>query len=102
MPPTLTSRHSGNRLFDRIPGDEYDRLMSAAQTVALRLGHQVYRRYGPVTHAYFPIRGMFSVVVNMEGGKQAEAATVGNEGMLGLPAYLGLDFSPNAVIVQLP
>ena len=48
------------------------------------------------------VGGVVSAVVRMEQGKQVEAATVGDEGMIGMTALLGLEFSPFTVIVQVP
>ncbi|HMF11920.1 MAG TPA: Crp/Fnr family transcriptional regulator [Gemmataceae bacterium] len=57
---------------------------------------------GSSHYVYFPTGGMISLTVPMEDGKVVETATVGNEGMVGLPAVLGLDFSPNRAVSQLP
>jgi CRP-like cAMP-binding protein len=43
---------------------------------------------------------MISLTVIMENGKEVEAGTVGNEGMIGLPIAHGLDFSPTKAIAQ--
>jgi CRP-like cAMP-binding protein len=42
-----------------------------------------------------------SVIASAEGGV-VEAATIGNEGMVGIPALLGLDFTTAAVTSQVP
>jgi CRP-like cAMP-binding protein len=44
---------------------------------------------------------MISVVALMSEGMGAEVATVGNEGMIGLPIFLGADSSPFHVMAQL-
>jgi CRP-like cAMP-binding protein len=41
------------------------------------------------------------VVLSIEDGKQVEGATVGNEGMIGLPTFLGVDFHPFRAMVQM-
>ena len=53
-----------------------------------------------MSHVYFPTGGVCSVVSISERGKIIETATVGNEGMIGLPVLLGLDFSPITAISQ--
>jgi len=45
--------------------------------------------------------GMISVVALMSEGLGAEVATVGNEGMIGLPIFLGADSSPFHLMAQL-
>jgi CRP-like cAMP-binding protein len=51
--------------------------------------------------AYFPNRGLISLVVAMKDGKTAEAGVVGNEGFTGIPAAVGLSRSPLQAIVQI-
>jgi CRP-like cAMP-binding protein len=93
---------TGNRLLDRLSEDEYDRLGRQCEMVSLAQQEEVYRQYGPLSHVYFPVSGVLSTVVLTEEGEQIEAATVGNEGMLGIAALLGLDFSPVAATCQVP
>ncbi|HEX3351237.1 MAG: Crp/Fnr family transcriptional regulator [Terriglobales bacterium] len=51
--------------------------------------------------AYFPSRGLISLVVAMEDGKTAEAGVVGNEGFTGVPAAVGFNTSPLQAVVQI-
>ena len=51
--------------------------------------------------AYFPNRGLISLVVAMKDGKTAEAGVVGNEGYTGIPAAVGLSRSSLQEIVQI-
>jgi CRP-like cAMP-binding protein len=44
---------------------------------------------------------MVSLTVLMDDGKEVEAGTIGNEGMIGLSVALGLDFTPNKAISQI-
>ncbi len=56
---------------------------------------------GRLEFAYFPNRGLISLVVVMEDGQTAEAGLVGNEGFTGTPASVGLSRSPLRAIVQI-
>ncbi len=51
--------------------------------------------------AYFPNRGLISLVVVMADGKTAEAGIVGNEGFTGTPAAVGLGRSTLRAVVQI-
>jgi len=51
--------------------------------------------------AYFPNRGLISLVVAMKDGKTAEAGIIGNEGFTGTPAAVGLSRSPLQAVVQI-
>jgi CRP-like cAMP-binding protein len=56
---------------------------------------------GRFEFAYFPNRGLISLVVAMKDGKTAEAGVIGNEGFSGIPAAVGLSRSPLQAIVQI-
>jgi hypothetical protein len=47
-----------------------------------------------------PTTGVVGVNILMEEGKLVEGTTVGNEGMVGLPVFLGVDFHPFSVASQ--
>jgi hypothetical protein len=49
---------------------------------------------------YSPTSGMCSVVGVKDEEKVVEEVTVSNEGMIGIPALLGLGFSPSTAIAQ--
>ena len=96
------AKPTGNRLLDLLPPDESERLLSSAQAVSLPHGQEVYRPDGPMSHVYFPTTGVFGVVLLLEEGKRVEGTTVGHEGMVGLPAFLGADSHPFSVVSQVP
>ena len=78
-------------------------LVRSGKTVSLAHGDEIYPQdgRGGLSHVYFPTSGMISLTVLMENGKEVEAGTVGNEGMVGLPIAHGLDFSPSKAISQI-
>ena len=92
-----------NRLLKRLPKNEYKSLVGSEKAVSLAHGDEVYRENsrGGLSHVYFPTSGMISLTVLMEDGTEVEAATIGNEGMVGLSVAQGLDFSPNKAISQI-
>jgi CRP-like cAMP-binding protein len=51
--------------------------------------------------AYFPNRGLISLVVVMKDGRTAEAGIVGNEGFTGASAAVGLNWSTLQAVVQI-
>src|SRR5262245_33401654 len=99
--PTTPTR-TGNRLLDRLPADESSRLLTLAETVSLHNLEQVHQQDAPLPHVYFPKSGVLSSVIAAGDGGVVEAATIGNEGMVGIPALLGLDFTTAAVTSQIP
>jgi CRP-like cAMP-binding protein len=82
--------------------EEKQRLMRIGEAVLLPTGYEVHRQGQPISHVYFPTTGSICLTVFMEEGKAIHATCVGNEGMVGLPVFMGLDFSPGTMIVQIP
>jgi CRP-like cAMP-binding protein len=81
-------------------GTERDRLSAHLESVNLKLGDVVYAPNEHINYAYFPTTCIISLQYIMATGAPAEAAEVGNEGMLGLPILLGGNSTPNTAVVQ--
>jgi CRP-like cAMP-binding protein len=78
-----------NRLLGIISQEERERLLGAElELVELDLRQMLYDEGQPIEHVYFPINGVLSLVSQMEDGRGVEVATIGNEGMAGLPVFL--------------
>jgi CRP-like cAMP-binding protein len=77
-----------NRLLAMIPQREQERLAPQIELVSLDLKESLYQQDEPIEHVYFPISGVLSLVSGMEDGRAIEVATIGNEGMVGLPVFL--------------
>lgn len=89
-----------NRLLTMLPREEYDRLMPNLEVISLPLGQVLYRPNKPIQHVYFPISSVVSLVTFMEDATAVEVVTVGNEGMVGLPVFLGVDQIPAQAFSQ--
>jgi CRP-like cAMP-binding protein len=63
--------------------------------------HLVLHEPGKMKFAYFPNRGLISLVVVMKDGRTAEAGIVGNEGFTATPAAVGLNWSTLQAVVQI-
>jgi CRP-like cAMP-binding protein len=92
----------GNRLLARLPPEEYQRLLPRLQLVPLKLKHVLYEARSPIDYAYFPNRSVVSALTVMEDGRAIEVATIGDEGMVGLPLLVEARTTANRVIVQVP
>ena len=55
---------------------------------------QIYEPNKPFKHVYFPETAIGSVVNVLKDGTEIEVATIGYEGMVGLPVFLGTNQSP--------
>ena len=91
-----------NRLLAALPRDEYDRLRPHLEKVSLPLRDILYEANGPIPHVFFPLHGVVSLVILMDGDVSLEVGTIGNEGMVGTPVFLGSDSSPTRAISQVP
>ena len=92
-----------NRLLAALPRQEYERLLPNLETVSLDFKQVIYAPSEPIEHVYFPNNGVVvSLLSIMKGSTAAEVGLVGNEGMAGLPVFLGVDTTPSQAIVQVP
>jgi CRP-like cAMP-binding protein len=56
----------------------------------------------PVKFVHFPLSGVHSIVSTMTDGDSVEIATVGNEGMVGIPVFLGGRSTPDEAFCRVP
>jgi hypothetical protein len=71
------------------------------ERVTLKKKATLYKPDAPVTHAFFPLTGVASVVATVPDGGALEVGTTGNEGIVGLPLLLGSDRSHTEAFVQI-
>lgn len=96
----ILTKPTGNRLLDYLPESGLRRLTLSSRVVPLALGREVYQRDGAVRNVYFPTTAVLGLVLDFQEGNQVEGTTVGNEGMMGLPAFLGAHFHSFRVVTQ--
>jgi CRP-like cAMP-binding protein len=81
--------HSPSRLLRALSAPDYAALVPSLRRVTLSAGQIVSEPLQPPRHVYFPETAVLSLIVVMSDGAAVEAATVGNEGVAGLSAFLG-------------
>lgn len=91
-----------NRLLAALPPDELHYLMPHLELVDLPLKYSFYEPNEPITHVYFITAGVASLLMVVENGEAVEVGTVGHEGMVGLPVFLGADSTPGMAFMQVP
>jgi CRP-like cAMP-binding protein len=91
---------SANGLLTALPGVSRERLVAKTQLVSLSVGDILYHPGGPITSVYFPLTCVISMMTEMKNGATIEIATVGNEGVLGIPAFLGIDVAVARGVTQ--
>jgi CRP-like cAMP-binding protein len=67
--------------------------------IELPLGAMLYEAGVVVQHAYFPATAIVSLVSSMKDGASAEVAVVGNEGVVGVGAFMGGGRAPSGAVV---
>jgi CRP-like cAMP-binding protein len=90
-----------NIILLSISDSDYRSLRPHLEYVSLPNHLVLHEAGGKLDFAYFPNRGLISLVVVMKDGKTVEAGIVGNEGFTGTPAAVGLSRSPLQVVVQI-
>ncbi|MGA8206753.1 MAG: Crp/Fnr family transcriptional regulator [Candidatus Dormiibacterota bacterium] len=80
---------NGNRLLDRLPPEERAVLSAKLSPVFLRVKTVLFEPGEVVDAVYFPLDGVISLVTPLEDGAIVEVATIGNEGMVGVPSIPG-------------
>lgn len=94
--------NSKNRLLAALPKEEYERLLPHFELISLKLKQMLYVPNEPIEYIYFPNTGIISLLTLMENGESIEVATVGNEGIVGLPIFLGASTIPGEAFSQVP
>jgi CRP-like cAMP-binding protein len=89
-----------NKLLSALFKEEYSRLLPNLESVSLPLKQIIYAPNQPIEYVYFPTDGIISLVNVTQNGSIVEAATVGNEGMVGIPVLLGGNEMVGQAIVQ--
>lgn len=91
-----------NAILAQLPEDEFDRLRGMGEVLEAEIGRQVYEPGQPIREVFFPLNSVFSLVGLADERILVEVATVGREGMVGLPLFLGASSSPHASFCQIP
>ena len=78
-----------NKILLSISDSEYNLLRPHLEYVRLSNHLVLHEAGGRLEFAFFPNRGLISLVVVMKDGKTAEAGIVGNEGFTGTLAAVG-------------
>lgn len=97
---TLHSRGQ-NYLLSELHAVEFDRLAPWLAPALLTRGDVLYQPGGAMDSVYFPTTGVVSIDATLADGNTIELASIGNEGVVGIPVFLGGASSPNRAIVRI-
>jgi len=92
-----------NRLLARLPDEDYERLSPHLERVPMEVKKLLHHQGEPIERIYFPNGGVVSIVTVLANGVTIEGATIGREGMVGIPAFFDdAPLSPFQSVVQVP
>ena len=97
---TLSPERSSNHLLAALPEAEWQRWLPELESVDMPLGQVLYESGSTLSHVYFPITSIVSLLYVMEDGASAEIAVVGNEGIVGISLFMGGGSTPSRAVVQ--
>jgi CRP-like cAMP-binding protein len=97
---TAAVKPQQNSLLAALSQAEIGYFAQHLEHVALPLGQSLYEPFEQLQHAYFPTTAVISLYTITASGASAEAAGVGNEGIVGVPLFLGGNTMPSSAVVH--
>jgi CRP-like cAMP-binding protein len=97
---TSTQEPRNNQLLAALPAAEWERWLPQLEWVEMPLGEVLYESGTTLSHVYFPLTAIVSLLYVMENGASAEIAVVGNEGIVGISLFMGGESTPSRAVVQ--
>jgi CRP-like cAMP-binding protein len=89
-----------NHLLAALHEEIFERISPNLEPISLSLGQVIHEPGGKLQHVYFPTTAILSIHCIMESGATGEIARVGNEGVLGIPLFMGGNSTPSRATVQ--
>jgi len=98
----INNKTSDNQILASISQDEYKILFSNLEYVSLISGQIIYKQNQKIDYVYFPLHSMISLVSTLLNKATIEIGLIGNEGLVGLPVFLGGNYATNEAMVKIP
>jgi CRP-like cAMP-binding protein len=89
-----------NQLLASLPAGDWRLIEPRLDWVELPSGAMLHEAGVVPQHVYFPVTAIVSLVSSMRDGSSAEVAMVGNEGFVGLCAFMGDGRAVSNAVVQ--
>jgi CRP-like cAMP-binding protein len=94
-------KQSRNLLIQRMSDADRQRLGSYFVEQRVDFKQTLLEQDRPIEYVYFIEAGVMSMVTDLLDGEAVETGTVGNEGLVGLPAVLGVALAPGRIFAQI-
>ncbi len=89
-----------NGILAALPSEDLARLAPSLELVPMALGEALYESGEQISHVYFPIDSIVSLLHVLEDGASTEIAVVGHEGVVGISLFMGGQTTPSRAVVQ--
>jgi len=89
-----------NRLLASLPEADLQRWLPLLEPIAMPQGQVLYESGATLTHVHFPTSAIVSLLYETASGASAGIALVGNEGLVGVPVFMGGGSTPSRAVVQ--
>src|ERR1700730_4719201 len=89
-----------NRLLASLPKKDFETLERHLEEIPLVFEEVLYKPNVLISDVYFPNSGIVSLLAGVNERSTLEVGLVGNEGMVGLGVFLGVNYSLNHAVVQ--
>jgi CRP-like cAMP-binding protein len=97
----LTPAHPNqNQLLAALPTVELVHLMPHLELIQVSLGDSLWEAGRPFSHVYFPTSAIISLRHIQKNGSSSASSSVGREGMLGIPLFMGGECAPSWAMVH--
>ncbi|HKT58800.1 MAG TPA: Crp/Fnr family transcriptional regulator [Gemmatimonadales bacterium] len=100
-PVARGTARNGNRLLSQLPPEDLGRLRSHLVRVSTQPRDPLWEPDQPIQNVLFPLSSVNSILAVDDNGGQVEVGTVGNEGLVGLPLFLGARSAPGRAFTQI-
>jgi CRP-like cAMP-binding protein len=94
---TALAAPAGNHLLESLPDTERETLLEHLRPAHLIVKTVLFDPGQPIPFVYFPIDGVISLVTPLADGNIVEVATIGNEGIVGVPLVPGGSLAVRAI-----
>ena len=88
---------AGNHLLEALPEAERETLMQHLRPGHLSVKTVIFDPGQPIPFIHFPVDGVISLVTPLADGNIVEVATIGNEGIVGVPLVPGGSLAVRAI-----
>jgi len=93
----ITADQLENLPLQALPSEARQRFLAQLTPVTMPVKKVLFEPGKVITDVYFPVSGVISLVTPLEDGNIVEVATIGNEGIVGVPLRDGGSLAVRAI-----